>query len=141
MIKTFEEFIKEAYYSPETKDLTLDIYNKTVEFKPSDGEDLFTYMEADALMKDGLEMLDGEEWDYIRENYECVWDNERKGLLIDGRIFLPAIDGEYGEYWVPERIGPDDTYETLYFDNKDNVEQGYKDANEKCLVCLVRYIK
>ena len=62
-------------------------------------------------------------------------------MLIDGRIFLPAIDGEYGEYWVPERIGPDDTYETLYFDNKDNVEQGYKDANEKCLVCLVRYIK
>lgn len=141
MIKTFEEFIKEAYYSPETKDLTLDVYNKTVEFKPSDGEGLFTYMEADSLMKDGLEMLDGEEWDYIRENYECVWDNERKGLLIDGRIFLPAIDGEYGEYWVPERIGPDDTYETLYFDNKGNVEQGYKDANEKCLLCLVRYIK
>lgn len=141
MIKTFEEFIKESYYSPETKDLTLDVYNKTVEFKPSDGEGLFTYMEADSLMKDGLEMLDGEEWDYIRENYECVWDNERKGLLIDGRIFLPAIDGEYGEYWVPERIGPDDTYETLYFDNEGNVEQGYKDANEKCLLCLVRYIK
>lgn len=141
MIKTFEEFIKEAYYSPETEDLTLDIYNKTVEFKPSDGEGLFTYMEANSLMKDGLEMLDGEEWDYIKENYECVWDNERKGLLIDGRIFLPTIDGEYGEYWIPERIGPDDTYETLYFDKKGNVEHGYKEQSEKCLVCLVGYMK
>ncbi len=123
------------------KNLILDIFDKKIEFLQINDVKLFTYIEADSMMKDGWEMLNGEEWDYIKQNYDCIWDKERKGLLIDDRIFLPSANGEFGEYWIPERIGPDDTYETLYFSNEGSVEQGYKEQSEKCQVCLVRYIK
>ena len=143
MIKTFKEFLEEGYSNEEIEDsenLVLKVFDKNVEFKPTNEEGILTYMEADELMNGEWEMLSGEEWDYIRDNYECVWDNEQKGLLIDGRILLPSVDGKFGEYWVPEHIGPDRTFETFYFDDEGNVEQGYKEENEKCQVRLVRYV-
>lgn len=106
-----------------------------MEFKPANEDGLFTYNQADAMMKNGWEMLDGEEWDYIRDNYECKYMDG--GVMIDGRIFLPQ-----GQYWVPEFMGPDDSWETIYtYDDEKPLERGWAKATERCCVRLVRYVR